>query len=150
MSKASATATYGKASASPSKLIDARIKELGDWRGETLARVRSLIREADPEVTEEWKWRGVPVWEHAGIICTGETYTSVVKLTFAKGASLDDPSRLFNSSLDGNVRRAIDFHDGDKIDEKALKALIRAAVALNVSARAAARPVRAPKKQKSA
>jgi hypothetical protein len=144
MSKAGAS--DAKASASPSTLIDARIKELGDWRGETLALLRSLIREADPEVTEEWKWRGVPVWEHSGIICTGETYRQVVKMTFAKGAALDDPSHLFNSSLDGNVRRAIDFHEGDKIDEKALKALIRAAVALNMSARAAARPVRAQKK----
>jgi hypothetical protein len=118
---------------SPSRLIDARIKELGDWRGETLARVRILIKQADPEVVEEWKWRGVPVWSHAGIICTGETYKSVVKMTFAKGASLEDPARLFNSSLEGNTRRAIDFHEGDKIDEKALKALIRAAVALNTS-----------------
>jgi hypothetical protein len=118
-------------SKSPSALIDARIKELGDWRGETLARVRKLIKEADPEVIEEWKWRGVPVWEHAGIICTGETYKAVVKLTFAKGASLKDPSGLFNASLEGNVRRAIDIHEGDKIDEKALKALIRAAVTLN-------------------
>jgi hypothetical protein len=126
----------------PSQLIDARIKELGDWRGETLARVRALIREADPEVVEEWKWRGVPVWSHAGIICTGETYKNVVKMTFAKGASLDDPSHLFNASLEGNVRRAIDFHEGDTIDEAALKALIRAAVALNISARAAARPRR--------
>ena len=134
MSKAGATPA--KAGASPSKLIDARIKDLGDWRGETLARVRRLIKEADPEVVEEWKWRGVPVWEHAGIICTGETYKNLVKLTFAKGASLDDPSRLFNSSLDGNVRRAIDIHEGDKIDEKALKALVRGAVALNTSARA--------------
>ena len=134
MSKAGATPA--KAGASPSKLIDARIKELGDWRGEMLARVRRLIKEADPEVVEEWKWRGVPVWEHAGIICTGETYKNLVKLTFAKGASLDDPSRLFNSSLDGNVRRAIDLHEGDKIDEKALKALVRGAVALNTSARA--------------
>jgi hypothetical protein len=123
--------TEGKAGASPSQLIDARIKELGDWRGETLARVRTLIRQADPDVVEEWKWRGVPVWEHAGIICTGETYKEVVKMTFAKGASLEDPSRLFNSSLEGNTRRAIDIHEGDKIDEKALKALIRAAVALN-------------------
>jgi len=120
---------------SPSQLIDARIKELSDWRGETLARVRRLIGEADPEVVEEWKWRGVPVWEHAGIICTGETYKAVVKLTFAKGASLADPSGLFNSSLEGNTRRAIDFHEGDKIDEKALKALIRAAVALNTQKR---------------
>jgi hypothetical protein len=148
MSKAGAT--EGKASASPSKLIDARIKELGDWRGETLARVRSLIREADPEVIEEWKWRGVPVWEHSGIICTGETYKNLVKLTFAKGASLDDPARLFNSSLDGNVRRAIDIHEGETIDGKALKALIRAAVALNTSLRAKARPVRTQKKQKRA
>ena len=118
---------------SPSRLIDARIKELNDWRGETLARVRMLMKQADPEVVEEWKWRGVPVWEHAGIICTGETYKAVVKMTFAKGASLEDPSGLFNSSLEGNTRRAIDFHEGDKIDEKALKALIRAAVALNTS-----------------
>ena len=134
MSKAGATPA--KAGASPSKLIDARIKDLGDWRGEMLARVRRLIKEADPEVMEEWKWRGVPVWEHAGIVCTGETYKNLVKLTFAKGASLDDPSRLFNSSLDGNVRRAIDIHEGDKIDDKALKALVRGAVALNTSARA--------------
>jgi hypothetical protein len=135
---------------SPSQLIDARIKELGDWRGETLARVRSLIKEADPEVVEEWKWRGVPVWSHAGIICTGETYKNVVKLTFAKGASLDDPSGLFNASLEGNVRRAIDLHEGDRIDEEALKALIRAALALNISARAAARPARSRKTPKSA
>lgn len=121
---------------SPAQLIDARIKELSDWRGETLARVRILVKQADPDVVEEWKWRGVPVWSHAGIICTGETYKNVVKMTFAKGASLEDPSGLFNSSLEGNTRRAIDFHDGDKIDEKALKALIRAAVALNISARA--------------
>jgi hypothetical protein len=127
-----------KAGDSPSKLIDARIEELADWRGETLARIRNLIKEADPEIVEEWKWRGVPVWEHAGIICTGETYKNVVKLTFAKGASLEDPSRLFNSSVEGNVRRAIDIHEGEKIDEKALKALIRAAVALNTSARATA------------
>jgi len=123
----------GKGGDSPSQLIDARIAALGDWRGETLARVRSLIKQADPEMVEEWKWRGVPVWEHAGIICTGETYKSVVKMTFAKGASLKDPSGLFNSSLEGNTRRAIDIHEGDKIDEKALKALIRAAVALNTS-----------------
>jgi hypothetical protein len=116
---------------SPSRLIDARIKELGDWRGETLARIRRLIKEADPDVVEEWKWRGVPVWEHDGIICTGETYKEVVKTTFAKGASLDDPSSLFNASLEGNMRRAIDFREGDKINEKALKALIRAAVTLN-------------------
>jgi hypothetical protein len=117
---------------SPSRLIDARIMELSDWRGETLARVRTLIKQADPEVVEEWKWRGVPVWSHAGIICTGETYRNVVKMTFAKGASLDDPSGLFNSSLEGNTRRAIDLHEGDEIDEKALKALVRAAVALNM------------------
>jgi hypothetical protein len=125
-----------KGRASPSQLIEARIKELGDWRGEMLARVRILIRQADPEVVEEWKWRGVPVWSHAGMICTGETYKNVVKMTFAKGASLKDPSGIFNSSLEGNTRRAIDFHEGDKIDEEALKALIRAAVALNMSARA--------------
>ena len=118
---------------SPSRQIDARIKELGDWRGEMLARVRALIKQADPDVVEEWKWRGVPVWEHAGIICTGETYKAVVKLTFAKGAALADPSGLFNSSLDGNVRRAVDIHEGEKINEKALQALIRAAVALNTS-----------------
>jgi hypothetical protein len=118
---------------SPSQLIDARIKELGDWRGEMLARIRALIKQADPEVVEEWKWRGVPVWSHAGILCTGETYKNVVKVTFAKGASLDDPSGLFNSSLEGNTRRAIDFHEDDKIDEKALKELVRAAVALNTS-----------------
>ena len=123
----------GKGGDSASRLIDARIKELGDWRGETLARVRILIKQADPEVVEEWKWRGVPVWSHAGMICTGETYKNVVKMTFAKGASLEDPSGLFNSSLEGNTRRAIDFHEGEKIDEKALKALIRAAVALNRS-----------------
>jgi hypothetical protein len=117
------------------KMIDTRIKELGDWRGDVLARVRALIKEADPDVTEEWKWRGVPVWEHGGIICTGETYKAVVKLTFAKGASLADPSRLFNSSLDGNVRRAIDIREGEKINEAALKALVRAAVALNASAK---------------
>jgi hypothetical protein len=122
---------------SPSRMIDARIKELGDWRGEMLARIRSIIKQAVPDVVEEWKWRGVPVWEHDGIICTGETYKAVVKMTFAKGASLDDPTDLFNSSLEGNTRRAIDFHQGDKIDEKALKALIREAAALNVSARAA-------------
>ena len=118
---------------SASKLIDGRIKELGDWRGEMLKRIRGLIKEADPEIVEEWKWRGVPVWEHDGIICTGETYKAVVKMTFAKGAALDDPAGLFNSSLDGNVRRAIDFHEGEKINEKALKTLIRAAVALNAS-----------------
>jgi hypothetical protein len=118
---------------SPSQLIDARIEELGDWRGETLARIRTLIKQADPEVVEEWKWRGVPVWYHNGMICTGETYKSVVKMTFAKGASLEDPSGLFNSSLEGNVRRAIDFHENDEIDEAALKALIRAAIDLNSS-----------------
>jgi hypothetical protein len=139
-----------KAGDSPSQLIDARIKELSDWRGEMLARVRMLIKQAAPEVIEEWKWRGVPVWEHAGIICTGETYKAVVKMTFAKGASLEDPSHLFNSSLEGNTRRAIDIHEGDKIDEKALKALIRAAVALNTSKGATARPVRSQKKPKSA
>jgi len=117
----------------PSQLIDARIKELSDWRGKTLARIRSLIKQADPEVVEEWKWRGVPVWSHAGIICTGETYKSVVKMTFAKGAALKDPARLFNSSLEGNTRRAIDFHEGEKIDEEALKTLVRAAVTLNKS-----------------
>ena len=117
----------------PAQLIDGRIKELGDWRGELLGRVRALIKEADPDVVEEWKWRGVPVWEDDGMICTGETYKSVVKLTFAKGASLDDPSGLFNSSLEGNTRRAIDFHEGDKIPEKALKALVRAAVTMNRS-----------------
>ncbi len=115
------------------ELIDARIAELGDWRGETLAHIRKLIKEADPDVTEDWKWRGVPVWYHAGMICTGETYKSVVKMTFAKGASLKDPAGLFNSSLDGNTRRAIDIHEGDKINDTALKALIRAAVALNMS-----------------
>jgi hypothetical protein len=119
--------------ASPSKLIDARIKELGDWRGELLGRLRGIVKDADPDVVEEWKWRGVPVWEHDGIICTGETYKNVVKMTFAKGASLDDPSSLFNSSLDGNTRRAIDFHEGEQVDEKALKTLIRAAVTLNTS-----------------
>jgi hypothetical protein len=139
-----------KAGDSPSQLIDARIKELSDWRGETLARVRILVKQADPEVVEEWKWRGVPVWSHAGMICTGETHKNVVKMTFAKGASLEDPSGLFNSSLEGNTRRAIDFHEGDKIDEKALKALIRAAVALNISVRATAGPVRSQKRPKSA
>ena len=125
------SATQGETS--PSELIDARIKELGDWRGEMLARLRELIKQADPEVVEEWKWRGVPVWYHGGMICTGETYKNAVKMTFAKGAALEDPSGLFNSSLDGNVRRAIDFHEGDKIDEKALTSLIRAAIALNAA-----------------
>ena len=119
--------------ASPSELIDARITELGDWRGDTLSRLRSLIKQADPEVVEEWKWRGVPTWYHDGIICTGETYKNMVKTTFAKGASLDDPSGLFNSSLEGNTRRAIDFREGDAIDEKAFVALVRAAVALNTA-----------------
>ena len=120
-------------SESPSQLIDARIKELGDWRGETLSRLRSLVKEADPEVIEEWKWRGVPVWSHDGLICTGETYKNIVKMTFATGASLNDPSGLFNSSLEGNTRRAIDFQEGEKIDEEALKTLVRAAVTLNKS-----------------
>ena len=142
MKESKTGAKEGKGGDSPSQLIDARIKELSDWRGETLARVRILIKQADPEVVEEWKWRGVPVWSHAGMICTGETYKNIVKMTFAKGASLEDPSGLFNSSLEGNTRRAIDFREGDKIDEKALKALIRAAVALNTSVRATARPVR--------
>jgi hypothetical protein len=133
MKKTESPATKAKEKSSPSKLIDGRIKELGDWRGETLARVRGLIKDADPEVVEEWKWREVPVWEHAGIICTGETYKAVVKLTFAKGAALDDPSGLFNSSLEGNLRRAIDIREGEKINEKALKALFKAAVALNAS-----------------
>ena len=123
-------------SGSPSELIDARISELDDWRGEMLARLRRLVKEADPEVVEEWKWRGTPVWSHDGMICTGETYKSVVKMTFAKGASLEDPSGLFNSSLEGNVRRAIDFHEGDNVDETALKALIGSAVALNTASRA--------------
>jgi hypothetical protein len=120
-------------SKSPSQLIDARIKELDDWRGEMLSRLRTMVKEADPEVVEEWKWRGVPVWSHDGLICTGETYKNVVKMTFAKGASLKDPSGLFNSSLEGNTRRAIDFHEGEKIDEKALKTLVCAAVTLNKS-----------------
>ncbi|MEN0137229.1 MAG: DUF1801 domain-containing protein [Rhodococcus sp. (in: high G+C Gram-positive bacteria)] len=118
---------------SPSQLIDARIDELGDWRGEMLARIRALVTRADPDVVEEWKWRGVPVWSHAGMICTGETYKNAVKVTFAKGASLDDPAGLFNSGLEGNTRRAIDFHEGDTVDEKAFQALVRAAVALNAS-----------------
>ncbi len=123
--------TGSQKAASPSRMIDERIKELGDWRGKMLSQLRTLIKQADPEVVEEWKWRGVPVWYHEGMICTGETYKDVVKMTFAKGAALEDPSGLFNSSLDGNVRRAIDFHEGEKINEKALKALIRAAVTLN-------------------
>ena len=132
MKKSKSGSKEGNGGDSPSQLIDARVKELGDWRGETLARVRRLIREADPEVVEQWKWRGVPVWSHAGIICTGETYKSVVKLTFARGAALEDPSGLFNASLDGNTRRAIDIREGEMIDEAAFKALIRAAVELNI------------------
>ena len=139
MTKSVSKAT--KPEESPSALIDARIKELSDWRGDMLARVRKLIHQADPEIVETWKWRGVPVWEHAGILCTGETYKAVVKLTFAKGAALPDPKGLFNSSLEGNTRRAIDIHEGEAIDEKALTALIQAAVALN-----AAKPARAAKK----
>jgi hypothetical protein len=127
------TTTDSKRSVSPSKLIDARIEELGDWRGDTLSKIRKLIKQAVPTVVEEWKWRGVPVWYHDGMICTGETYKAIVKVTFAKGAQLKDPKRLFNSSLDGNVRRAIDFHEGEKIDETALKTLIRGAAALNES-----------------
>jgi len=122
-----------KESESPSRMIDARIKDLGDWRGKMLGRLRALVKEADPEVVEEWKWRGVPVWSHDGIICTGESYKSIVKMTFAKGAALKDPSGLFNSSLEGNTRRAIDFHEGDEVDEEALKTLVRAAVNLNKS-----------------
>jgi hypothetical protein len=156
MKKANRAATRAKDETSASRLIDARIAAIGDWRGEVLARMRKLILDADPEVVEEVKWRkpsngmlGVPVWEHDGIICTGETYKAVVKLTFAKGASLEDPVGLFNASLDGNVRRAIDIHESDKIDERAFKALIRAAVALNTSAQAD-RPVRPQKKPKRA
>ena len=133
MKKTKSGSKKEKGEDSASQLIDGRIKELSDWRGETLARLRNLIKQADPEVVEEWKWRGVPVWSHDGIICTGETYKNVVKTTFAKGASLKDPAGLFNSSLEGNTRRAIDFHEGEKIDEKGFKALIRAAVALNAS-----------------
>jgi hypothetical protein len=144
--KAKAGSAEGK---TPSLLIDARIEELNDWRGETLARVRALVREADPEVVEEWKWRGVPVWSHAGIICTGETYRSVVKMTFARGASLEDPAGLFNSSLEGSTRRAIDVHEGDRIDEEALKTLVRHAAALNVSVRAS-RPARVRKQPQGA
>ena len=142
MTKAKSGSKEEKAGESPAALIDARITELGDWRGEMLARIRTLIKQADPDVVEEWKWRGVPVWYHDGMICTGETHKSVVKMTFAKGASLKDPSGLFNSSLDGNTRRAIDFHEGDKVNEKALKALIRAAVDLNTSTVTARRPPR--------
>jgi hypothetical protein len=151
------TSKEAKGEASHSKEIDQTIKKLGGWRGETLARIRALIREVDPQVVEEVKWRkpsnamlGVPVWSHGGIICTGETYQNAVKTTFAKGAALEDPSSLFNSSLEGNVRRAIDFHEGAKINEKAFKALIRAAVALNTSKPAKASPVRARKKSRSA
>jgi hypothetical protein len=156
MKKAATTVATKKGSASEgtpgdsaSRLIDARIEELGGWRGQTLARVRSVIMQADPGVVEEWKW-GVPVWSHAGIICTGETYKDKVKLTFAKGAALDDPSGLFNSSLEGNARRAIDLREGGKYDERAFKALIRAAVALNTSEQSPGRAVRSPKKEKSA
>lgn len=156
MSKARSGVEEGNGGGSPSQEIDARINELSDWRGEILARVRMLIRQADPEVVEEVKWRkpsnsmlGVPVWSHDSILCTGETYKNIVKLTFAKGASLEDPAGLFNSSLDGNTRRAIDLHEGDKIDEKALKALIRAAIAQNKSVQAPARPVRSQKRPKS-
>jgi hypothetical protein len=133
MKKSAVQKSKSPAQKSPSQLIDARIKELGDWRGEMLSRLRALVKEADPDVVEEWKWRGVPVWSHDGLICTGETYKSVVKMTFAKGAALKDPARLFNSSLEGNTRRAIDFHENDAIDAEALKVLIRAAVALNMS-----------------
>ena len=140
IAKATTTMMKGKSGANetkgggrPSELIDARIEELGDWRGKMLGRLRTLIKQADPDVVEEWRWRGVPVWSHDGLICTGETYKNVVKMTFAKGAALQDPSRLFNSSLDGNTRRAVDFHEGEKIDEEALKTLVRAAVTLNKS-----------------
>jgi hypothetical protein len=150
MTKQSKSVSGRKGGDNPSRLIDARINELGDWRGEMLARVRKLIKDACPDIVEEWKWRGVPVWEHAGIICTGESYRAIVKLTFAKGAALDDPSGLFNASLDGNMRRAIDFHEGDKLDEAAFKALIRAAAALNVSAKTATRPLRSQARPKRA
>ena len=143
MVRQSSESSEARSGDSPSRLIDARIEALGDWRGQTLARIRALIKQADPEVVEEWKWRGVPVWSHAGIICTGETYKNVVKMTFAKGASLEDPSGLFNSSLEGNTRRAIDVHEGDAIDENALKALVRAAVALNTSSAARKRATKA-------
>src|SRR5688500_12166387 len=148
MAKKESGSREGEGGESPSRLIDARIEELGDWRGEALARIRGLIKQADPEVVEEWKWRGVPVWSHGGIICTGETYKAVVKMTFAKGAALADPRGLFNSSLEGNTRRAIDIREGDTIDETALKALIRAAVALNTAPRA--RPAGARKQPKRA
>ena len=133
MKKSGSQKSKSSSEKSPSQLIDARIKELGDWRGHMLSRLRALVKEADPEVVEEWKWRGVPVWSHDGLICTGETYKNVVKMTFSKGAALKDPSGLFNASLEGNTRRAIDFHEGAKINEEALKALIRAAVSLNKS-----------------
>jgi hypothetical protein len=149
MNKSETTAQDGEAD-SPARRIDAKIKELADWRGETLARVRALIKQACPDVVEAWKWRGVPVWEHAGIICTGETYKAVVKLTFARGAALDDPTQLFNSSLDGNTRRAIDIRAGGTIDEAALQALVRAAAALNGAKKATARPVRSRKTAKRA
>jgi hypothetical protein len=153
MKKSKSGGKEGKAGASPSRLIDARIKELGDWRGEALARVRTLIKEACPDVIEEWKWRGVPVWEHAGIICTGETYKAVVKLTFANGASLADPSGLFNSSLEGNMRRAIDIHEDDKINERALKNLVRAAIEYNQTKKKqkapAATRAKVPKRKKA-
>lgn len=154
MKKTKGGSKEGTGGGSPSRLIDARIEDLSDWRGDTLSRIRILIKQADPEVVEEWKWvkptnPGTPVWSHNGIICTGETYKDKVKMTFAKGASLPDPSGLFNSSLEGNTRRAIDFHEGDEIDDKALQALIRAAVALNTSARATPRPIRSQKRQKN-
>jgi hypothetical protein len=142
MMEAQAGIQEGQRENTPTQLIDARIRELGDWRGEMLARVRMLVSQADPDVVEEWKWRGVPVWEHAGIICTGETYKNVVKMTFAKGASLDDPAGLFNSSLEGNTRRAIDIHEGEQINEEALKALVRAAVELNTARRQPRKPAK--------
>lgn len=149
MKKTQNASKHGETPASPSQLIDARIAELGDWRGETLARVRKIFRQAVPDVVETWKWRGVPVWEHGGIVCTGETYKAVVKLTFAKGAALEDPSGLFNASLDGNTRRAIDIREGDRIDEKALTALVRAAATLNAAKRTAGGAARARKTPKS-
>lgn len=145
--KGGSTEAEPEGGGSPSQQIDARIEELNDWRGQTLARIRTLIKQADPDVVEEWKWRGVPVWSHAGILCTGETYKDVVKMTFAKGAALEDPSGLFNASLEGNTRRAIDLREGDKIDDRALKALVRAAVALNTSAQPAAGRARTRKGQ---
>jgi len=148
--RSGASAEEGEGARSASERIDARIQELGDWRGVTLARIRRLIREADPDAVEEWKWRGVPVWSHAGILCTGETYKNAVKATFAKGAALEDPCGLFNASLEGNTRRAIDFHERDAIDEEAFKALVRAAAALNASQRAESRPIRSRKAPKKA